>query len=64
MSRQLGNYASRTQFCEVVIEITKLYVFQENKSRWKSRCLKIEKQIILYPISREDILQKQIKLQR
>jgi hypothetical protein len=25
--------------------------------------LKIEKQIILYPISREDILQKQIKLQ-
>jgi hypothetical protein len=47
MSRQLGNYASRTQFCEVVIEITKLYVFQENKSRWKSRCLKIEKQIIL-----------------
>jgi hypothetical protein len=30
MSRQLGNYASRTQFCEVVINgITKAVCFQE-----------------------------------
>jgi hypothetical protein len=37
MSRQLGNYASRTQFCEVVINgITKgCMFFRKNKSRWK-----------------------------
>jgi hypothetical protein len=36
MSR-LGNYASRTQFCEVVIngDYKGLYVFRKNKSRWK-----------------------------
>jgi hypothetical protein len=40
-----------------------LYVFQEKKADGnRVDVLKIEKQIILYPISREDILQKQIKL--
>ncbi|MEZ7503674.1 CotH kinase family protein [Flavobacterium sp. Arc2] len=47
MSRQLGNYASRTQFCEVVIngDYKGLYVFQEKIKSDENRVdvLKIEK---------------------